>query len=64
MADIWTDKKFLLFLSGTVLQASAFVAFYLKRQRNGANVDEGFEDVSRVRTPILAASLAGQTNRT
>lgn len=64
MADIWTDKKFLLFLSGTVLQASAFVAFYLKRQRNGANVDEGFEDVSRVRTPILAASFAGQTNRT
>ncbi|XP_059475101.1 uncharacterized protein LOC132196448 [Neocloeon triangulifer] len=48
MADIWTDKKFLLFLSGAVLQASAFVALYLKKQRNGANVDEGFEDVSRI----------------
>lgn len=60
MAGIWTDKKFLFFLSGTVLQASAFVAFYLRKQRNGANVDEGFEDVSRVRTPISVAALAGK----
>ncbi|CAB3373141.1 Hypothetical predicted protein [Cloeon dipterum] len=48
MAGIWTDKKFLLFLSGAVLQASAFVAFYLKKRQNGANIDEGFEDVSRI----------------
>ncbi|KAF4521213.1 hypothetical protein B566_EDAN010752 [Ephemera danica] len=63
MADIWSDKKFLFFLSGSVLQASAYLALQYWRNPNGKNIDEGFEDVSRIEDSaekkILVLGLEG-----
>lgn len=51
------DNKFYVFLSGAFLQACAYFAAKYYKNRNVRNVDEGFEDVSRVSLCKIAQNL-------